>query len=383
MNGLELKWVGVGIAAMLAGVVGCGGTAHGPETLESVDSEQAEAACPSDCGAFRYRVTDLGSLSSDPGDVFITVGRFSERGRQIVGGSDFQAYLWQNGTMTGLGTLGGSESGAYSINDAGLVVGVAATADESVHAFSWKDGTMTDLGTLGGRFSTAVDVNDRGQIAGYAAVPGPDLFFHAFLYDGGAMQDLGTLGGTESFATAINRRGHIVGYSEGSVAGANLAAYWHDGALDAFAGRDQVSHAYDINDKDQIVGDIGNGLPRAFLYTDGELVDIGPAGAATMAFAINNLGSIVGVTSTDEPPRRPDLSGPEGFIASGDSFELLRDEMDSCWDVVSPADINDRGQIVAVAYACDGVLKRHGLLLDPVAGCRPHGGHRPSPRVRK
>jgi probable HAF family extracellular repeat protein len=368
----RFNWWEIGgcITVAMAGVVGCGGAADAPDGSESSSTEQANLAFP-DCEAFRYRVTDLGSLSTEEGDTYIAVGRLSRRS-EIVGSSAFQAYLWQDGSMTGLGTLGGATSAALAINDSGLVVGLADTTDGmGSHAFSWRNGVMKDLGTLGGRYSQAVDVNVRGHIVGFSSIAGPDTLFHAFLYKSGVMHDLGTLGGEQSFAFAINRHSHVVGYSG---AGAEFATYWHDGVVENFAGTEVISHAWDINDHGQIVGDIG-GLPRAFLYSDGELIDLGAPGAVTHAFAINNRGAIVGITSHDEP-QRPDLSGPEGFVTTGDGLELLRNVVDTCWNVIMPRDINDRGQIVAVAYACEGVLKRHALLLDPVRGCDEHTGAR-------
>jgi probable HAF family extracellular repeat protein len=364
----RFNWRGIKrcVTVAMAGAVGCGGEVDAPKGLESVSAEQTVLAGPPDCEAFRYRVTDLGSLSTEEGDTYISVGRLSRR-PEIVGSSAFQAYLWKNGTMRALGTLGGDTSAALAINDTGLVVGVATTPDYSSRAFSWRNGVMKDLGTFGGRHSQAMDVNARGHIVGFATIAGPDTLFHAFLYKSGVMHDLGTLGGDQSFAWAINRHSHVVGYSG---AGAEFATYWHDGVAENFAGTEVISHAWDINDHGQIVGDIG-GLPRGFLYGDGEFVDIGAPGAVTTALAINNRGAIVGITSHEEP-QRPDLSGPEGFVKIGDSIDLLRNVVDTCWNVMMPWDINDRGQIVAVAYACEGVAKRHALLLDPVRGCGSH-----------
>jgi probable HAF family extracellular repeat protein len=68
--------------------------------------------------------------------------------------------------MTDLGTLGGF-SGAEAINAAGQVVGWSDDVLGRQHAFLWEDGTMTDLGTLGGDGSAAnelrVVVNQRHQ----------------------------------------------------------------------------------------------------------------------------------------------------------------------------------------------------------------------------
>src|SRR5436190_23301952 len=68
--------------------------------------------------------------------------------------------------VTDLGTLGGSASQAYAINNAALIVGASVTADGSSHAFLFSNGSMSDLG-IRSTLSVATAANESGQIGGY------------------------------------------------------------------------------------------------------------------------------------------------------------------------------------------------------------------------
>ena len=60
--------------------------------------------------------------------------------------------------IVNLGTLGGPSSEAHAINDRCQIVGWAQTPSNLTHAFLWEDGVMNDLGTLGGNWSSASDI---------------------------------------------------------------------------------------------------------------------------------------------------------------------------------------------------------------------------------
>ena len=109
------------------------------------------------------------------------------------------AFLWENGKSTKL-TLGGKETGIgydyiggghdEAINERGQVVGWTNTKSGATHAFLWQNGKMTDLGTLGGKESAApasgpVAINDSGQVVGGAETKSGAT--HPFFWENGKM----------------------------------------------------------------------------------------------------------------------------------------------------------------------------------------------------
>jgi probable HAF family extracellular repeat protein len=153
-------------------------------------------------------------------------------------------FLWHGeGTRIDMGTLGGPTSWAVAVNARAEVAGVSDTdrvvscqtnewgtfCTYEAHAFLWRDGRMSDLGTLGGPHATARAINDRGDIVGesdtadvvYCYDEGGEHVciheIHAFLWRNGLMIDLGQRG-EFSFATGINTSGKIVGGRGSSIA---------------------------------------------------------------------------------------------------------------------------------------------------------------------
>lgn len=181
------------------------------------------------------------------------------------------AVLWGSGGIVDMGDLDPvwpAISAAYGINDAGQVVGGAYDASVNFHAFLWQNGSMQDLGTLGGDLSEAEAINDNGQVVGLARLAGGTAF-HAFLWDGG-MQDLGALTFTNSIAYDINDKGQVVGALQtGQI---SHAFVWANGQMQDLnnlipsnAGW-VLQEARAINNKGKIVGfGTFNGQTRAFL----------------------------------------------------------------------------------------------------------------------
>ena len=174
-----------------------------------------------------------------------------------------------------VGTINGSGGAlGFSINNLGQATGFSTSSGGGYHAFLYDNGVMQDLGTLGGTNSYGRDINDSGQTVGLSDISG-DTEEHAFLYSNGVMQDLGTLGGTTSWALGANNSGQVVGWSYD--ANGESAAFFYDGstmidlcvyASCRSAGWDYLGAAIEINESGEMVGyGVNNGLAHAFIVT--------------------------------------------------------------------------------------------------------------------
>jgi probable HAF family extracellular repeat protein len=305
--------------------------------------------------------------------------------------------------LTVLGTLGGNISQAGGgINDRGQVAGWSfLSRDRRIHAVVWDHGSMTDLGTLGGpnsftpedpalnRWGTVVGFSDLarhdpnqegfcGLAIGYAS---STHVCRPFIWRHGTMTALPTLGGTNGFATAINNQGQIVGIAETSHLDPTCpppqvlhigAALWQDGharELPPFPG-DTAAAANAISDNGEAVGASGTcagvsfgNAAHALLWQDGKPIDLGNLGnpLGNIAFAINNNGQIVGQAGVPGQPYHHAFLWQHGTMTDLGTLSGLP---------VSLANgINDTGQIVGFSQDADGnntvaLLWEHGDMAN-------------------
>lgn len=257
--------------------------------------------------------------------------------------SETHAFVYADGELTDIGTLGGAFSSAVAVNASGQLTGSATGEWEAgPYAFLWDGDSLISLGTLGGSKSHGSAINEAGEIVGVSLTEGGQ--WRAFLWDGRDMQDLGTLGGDYSAAVAINRQGAVAG--ESATASGWLHAFlFSDGVmidLGALSGTWSVTQ--DLNDANQVIGQFttAQGQNRGFIFTQGVVVDLGTLGGDTMEpWDLNNVGQVVGTSTTESGVYRAVL-WQNGVLV--DLNSLL--PADSGWELTSARFINDSGLIV-------------------------------------
>jgi probable HAF family extracellular repeat protein len=330
-------------------------------------------------------------------DSGLTAG-VSENGLDpLTGAPAWEAIFWgKDGSLTDLGTLGGNESIASAVNDRGQVAGIALDTipdpytgfflipgATQVHAFLWtKSRGMEDLGTLGGTDSAAFFINERGQITGWSftnTTPNPVLTTcgnltvnvpteDPFLWENGKMIDLGTLGGTCGQAWALNNRGQVVGYSDLAGDNVGLHAFLWDktgGMRDLGTLGGATGAGIAINDAGDVVGgdSLADGSGRAFLWRHGVMTNPGTVGKdfGSQALSINSRRQIVG----DSLDNNGNEIGAFLWEDGGPMVDLnaLVVPPNSSFQLTRGLYINDRGEIAARGVLSNSDL--HSVVLIP------------------
>jgi probable HAF family extracellular repeat protein len=318
-------------------------------------------------GAAMYNVTEIKDLSWG-GDI-ANIGSIDiNNSGQLVGilASNYNAGLWENGTITNLGSLGGVFSEAMGINNHGQVVGRSQNAEGNNRAFLWENGVMTDLGTLGGSTSYAYSINDSAQVTGWSQ--NTEGKTRAFLWENGVMTDLGAFNNSHSYGYSINNSGEIVGwsYTDGT---AKSAFRWKDGTMTALGSLYSYgSKAYSNNDSGWIVGSTSGvnapHFPRALLWEpDGSVSDMSISAEGRWGMDINNYGQAIGYTAEYTGAL---WTNKDGYLWENGNTTWLSTLVDpsSMWTQMTPYAINDSGWIVGHGQNNQGEWTT--FLLTPV-----------------
>jgi len=295
-----------------------------------------------------------------------------------------------------------------AINNAGASVGAFQFGGSGAHAFLSRGANSIDLGALGefSNNSIAHDINAKFQVVGTSDFAGGT---RGFIYENGVLRDVNVYLPANTTATGNNNAGYIVGAYQFN--GAPPRGYlrapdgtFRDIGTLPFANPFTLPEA--INKRGQIVG--GSGpyslsplVPRAFLYQDGLMRNLGNLGGlSSAARGINDHSQITGYSSLKTPgvfhaflwqngrmidiDRRQGVGQSEGaainkrghIVGSSDHlgpFVYRGKKMESLNALIDPAgrylirgvlDINDKGQIIGTADQ-EGVAFGFAVRLDP------------------
>ena len=350
-----------------------------------------------------YIVKDLGTLGGSGGQGS-TAEAISNRG-WIVGTSDMpgdmtvHGFVWREGQMMDLGTLGGLNTAEYGTNisrKTNQIAGTSQTSDADplgenwgllfncttngtpcdgfqnlVRGFVWQDGVLTTLPTLGGNNDQASGINDYDQVVGWAenSVQDPTcplppysnvLDYEPVIWErqnDGAfhVRELPRIAGdTNGMAGNLNDRGQITGFTSDCPQSATHAVLWAGSTITDMGNLGGTfNFPGEINSHGQVIGIsaiTGNTTGHAFLWQKGSIMtDLGtlPGDFFSFAFGINDEGVIVGGSCS-------------GFFSGCRAVLWQSGAMTDLNTLVRPGstplqlffgnDINDRGEIAIYAF---------------------------------
>lgn len=295
-------------------------------------------------------------------------------------------------TITDLGTLGGSASFAYDINDYDSVVGLARDENKDLETFLFIAGGKMFATPLTAYTST-LSVNNSHQIAGGAT--GQDNLVHPAFYNA-VVPTMHVLSAQEGYAAAINNSNKVAGWfytpagirhaflfdgttfndisrnvngyalginDNGVVVGSGFKGPWRYSTngtvtyLRPFGSTEGSARA--INNAGEIVGEgLNNGHTTAFLYSNGVLVSIG----GTVAYDINDKQQVVGQMYAPAPCLQCPMPEHAFEWHNGVMTDLNSLTTNSGWVLQVARAINNNGAIVGYGMK-DGEV--HGFLFKP------------------
>jgi probable HAF family extracellular repeat protein len=356
-----------------------------------------------------YTVVDLGTF----GGTFSIAGGLSNSGwvegyATLPGDTVSHAYLWKQGRMMDLGNLGADSYAYYRPNNSGDAGGSVETTVPDPNGedfcqsgtyltclpFFWQNGNMTTLPTLGGTNGRGYQVNDQKMIAGTAENTTPEptcigtgqIFqYEPVVWQNGNISPLPTYPGDPiGEAYAVNNKGQIAGYS-GVCFQQNHALLWQNGVATDLGnlGLALGTYATDINNKTQIVGSsrTADGSVHAFLWQRGVMSDLGtiPGDAWSEALGINSKGQVVGGTFDDQHNFIRAFLWQNGLMVD---LNTLIPPDSPMYLLIASGTINDAGQIAGFGVVLS-TGEVHAFLLNPTGHevtVRP-GQFKQGPRV--
>ncbi len=365
----------------------------------------------------RYRVIKLGTLGGTYSQSFYVTSQGLVSGQASLADGTWHAILWQGRFKMDLGTLGGLNSSAFgSPNAFGQVVGEAETSRSdpngedfcgfyasgapwsgtTCRGFLWQEGWMIPLPTLGGYNGAASAINNQGVVAGNAETATTDstcppydpsqgqyqvLQDKPVVWEKGHIKELPTYGGDpDGYAIAINDHGQVAGGSgtcstNDPVIGLYFspihALLWDHGKVIDLGSLGGVfgNQAHGMNNRGQVVGasDLaGDAVFHGFVWSQSTgMQDIRPLKGDTysIALAINDLGEVGGTSIDATFSTMTALVVVDGVPTDLNTLVPT----DSPLQLQAVCSINSRGEITGLAMEKNTGQYR-GYLAIPVAG---------------
>lgn len=331
------------------------GAVTGAQPTTTVTATQA--------GIGRYFVHDVAPVVVSAANGLF---RLNQNG-QMIWNSNGHAFTYQNCQARDLGSLGGGQALARSINKAGVIVGSSTQAGGRWRAFSYANGKMRDLGgstnkqinesatainfwgnivgvesVTGGLAPTAVryqdgvaapmarvlvrppsgfanianvvDLSDSRDVVGTLTDSGVTVAFKSSNFGSLWTKMLGVPGFESSgtFPSAMNRYGHVAGTAGNFTVHAFISRAQNVPATDLGTLGGSLSMGLGINNYSHVVGwaeQTNGGGPRAFVHDGARMIDLntqlwnGGGWLLREAMAINDAGQIVGAGLLNGQPR--------------------------------------------------------------------------------
>lgn len=161
-------------------------------------------------------VLDLGTFGGN-GSFAVHINDLGEAvGRADLATGASRAFLYAGGALHNIGLLpGDTASFGRSLNNRGEVVAQSCGGGRC-RGFLWRQGQVVELGSLGGTQTNPLFINDRGQVVGTSRTATGGAIGHAFVWENGVMLDLNEQIAPDSGwvlvqANCINASGQIVG----------------------------------------------------------------------------------------------------------------------------------------------------------------------------
>ena len=319
-------------------------------------------------------------------------------GSSNLSNNDQHSVLWSKGQMTDLGTLGGSNSIAFGINNSGSVVGEAETSASDpdgedfcgfgthllCQPFYWQNSVMTPLPILGGNNGQASWVNRWGTVVGQAEsstvdpnCPAPQKlqFLPVVWRDGRATVLPIEKGDSDGIAFGINNSGQIVG-SSGTCTAFNPiflnslqpvhALLWYNGKLCDMGSLGGLTgnEAIFINNRGQAVGSsdlAGDTTSHAFVWTkDNGMLDLGtyPGDIGSGAISIKDYGVIVGVSVIDIKGDTRAVVWNSGIVSNLNKLVQANPPL----QLITACAINDSGEITGLGLTSAGEIHTYRAI---------------------